>query len=84
MSAEAGQVPAAAAERQNAPFVDMMMSEALLTHTENNALTYAGSGNPLVDFFFQASPYAERSAVPTLFEVLCFCMQAIQCNVSPD
>ena len=38
------------------PFVDMMMSEALLTRTENNAVTYAGSGKPLVDFFFQASP----------------------------
>ena len=32
------------------------MAEARQTRTENGAKTSAGSGNPLVDFFFQASP----------------------------
>ena len=55
------------------------MSEALLTRTENNAVTYAGSGNPLVDFFFQASP--PSSAQPILFSrTHCVShMQAMQC-----
>ena len=49
------------------PFVDMMKSEALLTRTENGAATYAASGNPLVDFFFQASPHF--SAQPVVVSV---------------
>ena len=39
--------------QSRSPFVRMLKSVSLLTRTENNALTYSGSGNPLVDFFHQ-------------------------------
>ncbi len=55
------------AESLRDPFVDMMKAEALLTRTENGAVTYAASGNPLVDFFFQASTFP--SAQPILVPV---------------
>ncbi len=58
--------PAAAAGRQAAAFNKAKMAEAPRTRTENGAVTFAGSGNPLFDFFFQASPSSCTQVPPNL------------------
>ncbi|CAL5227769.1 g10789 [Coccomyxa viridis] len=62
---EALLAPAAAAGRQAAAFNKAKMAEAPRTRTENGAVTFAGSGNPLFDFFFQASPSSCTQVVRT-------------------
>lgn len=42
------------------------MAEARQTCTENGAVTFSSSGNPLVDFFFQANPSPQTWLSPIL------------------
>ena len=55
------------------------MVEARPPRTENGAVTFAGSGNPLVDFFFQASPCPCATVFSMLETHLVFQERALHC-----
>lgn len=49
-----------------APFVDMLLPDALQARTENNAATFSSSGNALLDFFYQVVESSSCSEVHDL------------------